>query len=90
MEDKLQSRIARAGQAESLLRNGLLNEAFAKLEADYITAWKGWQASDTDGRERLWMAVNVLGKIKEHLTRVISDGRLAQAELDDLISKKPN
>ena len=39
------------------------------------------------GRERLWQAVNVLGKVKDHLTRVVADGRLAQRQLSDLVHR---
>ena len=83
-EDKLQADIARGAQAAALLENVLLAETFARLEADYIAAWKTWAASDTEGRERLWVAVNVLGKVQDHIRRVLSDGRLAQRHLHDL------
>ena len=86
-EDKLQASISRAARAEALLKNELLQEAFSKLEDDYTAALKTWPAADRDGRERLWQAVNVLGKVKDHLTRVVADGRLAQRQLSDLVHK---
>jgi hypothetical protein len=86
-EDKLQASISRAARAEELLKNELLQEAFSKLENDYTAAWKTWPAADRNGRERLWQAVNVLGKVKDHLTRVVADGRLAQRQLSDLVHK---
>jgi hypothetical protein len=86
-EDKLQASISRAARAEALLKNELLQEAFTQLEDDYTAAWKTWPAADTAGRERLWQAVNVLGKVKDHLTRVVADGRLAQRQLSDLVHK---
>ncbi len=87
-DDKLQAAVARGARAQELVRNELLAEAFAKLEADYITAWKSWAAADTDGRERLWMAVNALGKVRDHLNSVIADGKLAQRQLQDLTGGK--
>jgi hypothetical protein len=87
-EDKLQAAIARGARAQELVRNELLAEAFTKLEADYINAWKSWAAADTDGRERLWLAVNVLGKVRDHLVTVIADGKLAQRQLQDLTGGK--
>jgi hypothetical protein len=83
-EDKLQAAISRGTRAKALADNELLQEAFTKLEADYVTAWKTSPARDTDVRERLWQAVNVLGKVKDHIARVAADGKLAQRELDDL------
>ena len=83
-EDKLQASISRAARAQALLGNELLQEAFTKLEDDYTAAWP---AADAAGRERLWQAVNVLGKVKDHLTRVVADGRLAQRQLSDLVHR---
>jgi hypothetical protein len=81
-EDKLQSAINRAVQAEALLRNELLTEAFAALDAQYIAAWRTTPARDVVAREKLWQAVNVVGLVKDHLGKVVSDGKLAQAELN--------
>jgi hypothetical protein len=85
--DKLAAAIDRAAQAKTLLENALLQEAFKTLEDDYTAAWKTWPAADTAGRERLWQAVNVLGKVRDHLARVVADGRLAQRELSELVHK---
>jgi hypothetical protein len=86
-EDKLQAAVSRGARARALLENELLREAFEKLEDDYIAAWKTWPAADTAGRERLWQAVNVLGKVRDHLARIVADGKLAQRELSDLVHK---
>src|SRR5262245_65548366 len=85
--DKLAAAIERGARARALVENELLQEAFKTLEEDYTAAWKTWPAADTAGRERLWQAVNVLGKVRDHLARVVADGRLAQRELSDLIYK---
>jgi hypothetical protein len=37
-EDKLQASISRGARAEALLKNKLLQEAFTKLEDDYVAA----------------------------------------------------
>jgi hypothetical protein len=87
MTDKLEAAVSRGTRAEALLKNELLQEAFHKLEADYVAAWKTWPAADTAGRERLWQAVNVLGKVRGHLARIVADGKLARRELSDLVHK---
>src|SRR5262245_25256090 len=86
-EDKLQTSIARGARAEALLKNELLQEAFATLERDYIEAWKISPARDTDGRERLWQAVNIVGKVRDHLVKVVNDGKLARRHLNELSTK---
>jgi hypothetical protein len=74
--------INRAAQAQALLDNDLIKEAFATLEADYIAAWRETSARDTDARERLWQALQLVGKVRGHLAGVVAGGRFAQAELD--------
>ena len=86
-DDKLEAAITRGARAKELLTNELLQEAFARLEADYISAWRQTPARDTDARERLWQAVNIVGKVKDNLTTILSNGKLAQRELDDLIGR---
>jgi hypothetical protein len=83
-EDKLQAAIERGARAEALLQNELLQEAFAALERDYVEAWKLTPARDTDGRERLWQAINVVGKVRDHMVKVVNDGKLSQRHLSEL------
>jgi hypothetical protein len=65
-----------------MLEDDLLSGALTKLENDYITAWGQTAVRDTDARERLWQAVQVTRKFRDHLQMVMADGKLAQAELD--------
>jgi hypothetical protein len=50
IEDNLQASISRGARAEALIKNELLQEAFKKLEDDYVAAWKTWPAADAAGR----------------------------------------
>jgi hypothetical protein len=36
------------------------------------------------GREKLFLAINIVGKVRDHLTAVLSNGKLAAAELKAL------
>jgi hypothetical protein len=80
-EDKLEAALSRAARAQALIDNEFLGEAFDKLDAEYIRAWRGTPARDVMAREKLWQAVNVVGLVRDHLARTIADGKLAQAEL---------
>jgi hypothetical protein len=84
-EDKLQRDIGRGARAAELLKNELMQESFVTLERDYIAAWKITPARDTDGRERLWQAVNIVGLVRDHLVKVANDGKLAQRHLNELV-----
>jgi hypothetical protein len=87
-EGRLGADLARGARAQMLLQNELLQDAFAALEARYIEEWRLSPFRDTDARERLWQAVNVLRKVKDHLARIIADGKLAQRELDALAENR--
>lgn len=87
-EFKLQRDISRQARAEELMRNEMLQEAFATLEVSYIKAWRETLARDTDARERLWQAVQVVGKVRDHIVRVVADGKLAQREIEQLTEKR--
>jgi hypothetical protein len=78
----------RAARADALMRDELLTEAFATLDRDYTKAWRETAARDTDARERLWQAVQVVAKVRDHLGHVLTNGRLAQRELDGLAARR--
>jgi hypothetical protein len=85
---KLNAHLARGARAEALLENELLQEAFLRLEERYVEEWRVCQFRDTDARERLWQAVNILGKVKDHLAKIVRDGKLAQREIDQLTQRR--
>ena len=87
-DDKLHSDLTRAAQARELLNNELLSEAFKTLEAAYIATWRVTAVDRVSDRENLFLAVNVIGKVRDHLTTVVSNGSIAQAELNRLIDRK--
>lgn len=87
-DDKLETAIGRGARAQELLRSELLQEVFAKLDTEYIAAWRRTPARDTDARERLWQATQIVGKVKGHLAIIANDGKLAQRELDELVGRE--
>ena len=78
----------RGARAQRLLEDDLLAEAFATLDAEYTKAWRATAARDTDARERLWQAVQVVAKVRDNLIRVVNGGKLAQRELAMLADRK--
>jgi hypothetical protein len=77
----------RAARAQRLTEDELLTEAFERLKEDYMAAWLGTAARDTDARERLWQAVQIVGKVRDHLGMVMAGGRLANRELAELAGR---
>ena len=60
-EDKLNRDIVRGARATELLNNELLQELLATVEPTTSRRGIPLLARDTDGRERLWQAVNIFG-----------------------------
>ena len=76
--------VSRGVRAEALLRDELLVEAFEALPKAYFEGWRASPARDTDGRERLWQAAQIVGLVKRHLETIIANGSLARRELDEI------
>jgi hypothetical protein len=83
-ESKLEQDVAKARRAQELLENELLSAAFTGLEDSYIAAWRATGIEDVGGREKLFLAINIVGKVRDHLTAIVTGGKLAQAELKEL------
>lgn len=83
-ESKLDQAVNRAVRAQALLDDDLLAEAFAGLEESYTGAWRSTAIDDVGAREKLFLAINIVGKVRDHLTAMVAGGKLAQAELKEL------
>jgi hypothetical protein len=83
-ESKLTQAAAKAIRAQDLLDNDLLDQAFKGLEDSYTAAWRATAIDDIGAREKLFLAVNIVGKMRDHLTVIVTNGKLAQAELKEL------
>ena len=81
-EQKQLKAVSRANKAKATLENESIKDAFSILEKELITRWK---SSDTpEGRERLWMATQILEKVKEGLAYAITNGEVAKRILDQI------
>ena len=83
-EIALNKAVSQASRADALQRDELLTGALRQLEDDYIAAWRATHVRDQEARERLWQGVQVVGKVRDHLSHLISGGRLAQKQLDEI------
>jgi hypothetical protein len=84
-EDRLERAISRAARAKAILNDEIVQEAFGKLDAELVALWR--RTADPIERERAWQAVNLLDKLKANIEAVITNGKLAQAELDQLLQR---
>jgi hypothetical protein len=83
-ESGLDQAVTKAARAQELLDNELLTETFTALEENYTAAWRATVIDDVAGREKLFLAINIVGKVRDHLNAVVANGKLAQSELKEL------
>jgi hypothetical protein len=81
-EGKLYEAVSEANQAGRELE--IAGAAFTDLRAAYIAAWEGTKPADHDARERLWQAVQIVGKVEAHLKRMVDEGKVAARQLDEI------
>ena len=61
-----------------------MKEAFKNLKDQYQAEIFNTSCSDHTQRQVLWMADNMIDKIKGHLEAIMVSGTLASKELDEL------
>ena len=71
-------------RAQQLLDDPLLKKAFEDLSDIYRLEIFNTSFADDDTRRNLWVAFNMVDKIKGHLLSIMSSGRLAQADIEQL------
>lgn len=78
----------RGREAEELLENPMLAEAFDKIEASYMDEWRQSKLADIEERERLWLAIQVLSEVKRHLRVVVENGVIAKRDIDRIAGRR--
>ena len=87
-EGKARERLARGERAKALLRDEILTDSFTYLDEQFLQAWRQTPVNDTDARERLYYMSQALASVKGYIEGVVSDGKLAQATLDELSKRQ--
>lgn len=76
-----EERLYKGTRAREVLENEEFISAFTSIEEELTDAWKQSPQRDADGRERLFLALSMLGKVKASLTTTMETGQLALLEL---------
>jgi len=77
----LEQESRRGEQARRLLEDPLLQEAFATVDVALRNAWVATTDDATTERERLWIMLKLLGRLRSHLSEVLETGKLADRQL---------
>lgn len=82
--DKREEEINRGHEAERIIRSPIYQEAFESYRQMLLTAWTNSGAKDGDNRERLWLAYQIAGKVQHAIERVMTTGKMAQKQVEDM------
>jgi len=75
--------ISRSSEAKQILGNKIFIEAIESLKKLYSEALlEKTGAKESDTREKLWIAYNVVGKVEQHLQSILETGKLAEKQLE--------
>ena len=80
--DKIETQIREGKRAQVLLNDPLLKQAFEDLLETYKQEIFYTSFADDDKRRSLWMAYNLVDKIRGHLQTIMESGKLAQKDLE--------
>jgi len=75
--------LSQANKASQLFEDPLLKESFNKLRNLYSESLFNTGATETETREKLWLAYNVVSKVEQNLLEIIDTGKLASKQLED-------
>jgi len=76
----------RGEQARRLLDDPLLQEAFANVETALREAWAATLEDAASERERLWLTLKLLGRVRAMLVEAVETGRLAALQTPRIVS----
>ena len=82
MMDKIETQVREGKRAQVLLDDPLLKQAFEDLLETYKQEIFYTSFTDDDKRRSLWMAYNMVDKIRGHLQTIMESGKLAQKDLE--------
>jgi|TARA_Y100000389_G_scaffold37566_1_gene31878 hypothetical protein len=79
---KLYQEQSQANKAKSILENELFQESIDKLKKLYSESLFNTGAAETNTREKLWMAYQIVGKVEQHFKELVETGKLASKQLE--------
>ena len=79
---EVKKEMQRGEEAEQLLRNELLQEAFEMVETGIIEQWKSAPIRDIQGQHELKLMLKLLGDVRGYIKEVANTGKLARIGAD--------
>jgi len=77
----LEERIYDGNRARECLENEAFIQAFEDIEQELTNAWRTSPARDEAGREKIYLTLQLLTKLKATITHSLETGKLAELDL---------
>lgn len=78
----LEARIYDGNRAREVLENEVFNQVWADVEQELTKAWMESPARDVEGREKIFLTLQMLRKLHGAIQTTMETGKLAQKELE--------
>jgi hypothetical protein len=82
--EELNGRIGRKAEAERILNSPIHKEAWSMIRADLFNKFSDTAWDQKEEREQLYREMKALRRVEKYYTSVISDGKMAEHELNML------
>lgn len=66
------------------MRSEVFQEAFELYRQTLFTAWQSSGTKDAENREKIWLAYQITGKVQQHIERVLTTGKMAQKQVEEM------
>lgn len=80
--------IQKGNEAARLLTDPLFIEAFDTVKTEINASWEETPARDTEGRERLWLMLKLLGRVRAHIETIAANGEIEKKRIAELDAER--
>jgi len=78
----LEKRVYDGNRAKEILDNEVFQQVWIDIEQEYVEAWKNSPARDEEGRQKIWVYVQLMQKLKAQIVSTFESGKMAKLELE--------
>jgi len=64
--------------SERILSDPIFNEAWDALKEEIMVNWVNSNDTDIETRERLWLSLKYLNRLKSHFENIVTTGKMEQ------------
>ena len=73
--------VRRGEQAIAVIKSPIFIEAFDVIEKELTQAWQDSPARDSEGREKIWLSLKLLNRVKLQMVSVATTGQMAKQSI---------